>query len=99
VAHAEFNAIHAAAANGIKTAGTTLVCPWAACEECAKSIIQAGIKRLVTLKPTSTAHGHWDDSISLAMTMLAEAGVEVVFIQGSLDCPFTIRRNGADVRF
>ena len=99
IAHAEANTILSAARQGICTDGLTLLAVWAACSDCGKSIIQAGIKRLVTLRPTQAAHGGWDDSIKVAMTMFEEAGVEVVFLDGPLHMPFTIRRNGEDVYF
>lgn len=94
IEHAERNAIYAAARIGIQTDGLTLVCPWAACDDCGRAIIQAGISRLVTLRPkTSDTNERWDSSIARAMTMLEEAGVEVLFIDGPLDC-HPLLRNG-----
>lgn len=50
VEHAERNAIYSAARRGIKTKGLHMYCYWAACADCARAIIQAGITRLVTHK-------------------------------------------------
>jgi dCMP deaminase len=47
VVHAEANAIMYAAKNGIKTDGCTLYVTMSPCVECAKMIIQSGIKRVV----------------------------------------------------
>jgi dCMP deaminase len=94
IEHAERNAIYAAARHGIRTEGLTLVCVWAACTDCARAIIQAGIKRLVTLAPVQEAHGNWGASIDIAMVMLKEAGVEVVYVEGPLNV--TLRRNGQE---
>lgn len=95
IEHAERNSIFAAARLGVSTEGLTMVCPWAACSDCARAIIQAGISRLVTISPDPVqTHQRWDESISIAMTMLDEAGVEVVYIDGPLGCDFTILRNG-----
>lgn len=100
ISHAEENSVLAAARFGICTRGLTMVCPWAACSTCARIIIGSGLSRLVTLRPISNdTNERWDSSISIAMTMLEEAGVEVVFIDGPLGVPFTIRRNGEDVFF
>jgi dCMP deaminase len=86
IEHAERNAIYWAAAAGRKTLGSTMVAPWAACSDCARAIIQAGVKRLVRHKQ-ATIHGaggstgeKWDDSISTADMMLKEGGVEVIDI-------------------
>jgi dCMP deaminase len=98
IEHAERNSILAAARQGIRTDGLTMVCPWAACSDCARAIIQSGVSRLVTLRPISTdTNERWDATILIAMTMLEEAGVDIVSIDGPLDLPFTIRRNGKDV--
>jgi dCMP deaminase len=96
VGHSEENAVLAAARAGIATDGLTMIAAWAACANCARIIIQAGIRRLVTLRPT-TAHGKWGASIDIAMTMLEEAGVDVVYLDGSFGV--TVRRNGEDVEF
>lgn len=85
IEHAERNAIFWAAAAGRKTLNSTLVVPWAACSDCARAIIQAGVKRLVRHK-AATAHSNeiaapgkdWSGSITTADTMLYEAGVEVI---------------------
>jgi dCMP deaminase len=50
VVHAEANAILFAAKNGISTNGCTLYVTLSPCSECAKMIIQAGIKRVVYLE-------------------------------------------------
>jgi dCMP deaminase len=48
--HAEKYAIFEAARKGIKTEGLTMYCPWSVCAECARAIIQAGIKKVVAHK-------------------------------------------------
>lgn len=45
--HAEMNAILFAAKNGISTDGSTIYVTCAPCKNCAKAIIQAGIRRVV----------------------------------------------------
>lgn len=78
IEHAERNVIFSAASRGISTEGTTLVCPWAACAECARAMIQAGIVRLVRLYLHPS---WWDESIALGDQMLTEAGVEIVTLK------------------
>ena len=80
IEHAERNAIFHAARLGRSTQNSTMVVPWAACADCARAIIQAGVKRIVRHKQ-STERGrgrNWDGSISIADTMLVEAGVEII---------------------
>jgi dCMP deaminase len=89
IEHAERNAIFLAAQYGRQTHGATLYCPWAACSDCARAIIQAGIKRLVRHKDalergTNTQRKDWDASISIADQMMLEAGVELVDIEGKI---------------
>ena len=49
--HAEQNAVAYAARHGIATKGSTLYCTLSPCDTCAKSIISAGIKRVIYLEP------------------------------------------------
>jgi len=76
IEHAERNSLFDAAKFGIQTQGLIMVCPWAACADCARAIIQCGIHELVTLKPLEVdTNPRWDDSINIAMTMLKEAEI------------------------
>lgn len=82
IVHAEVNAILLA---GQAARGSTLyVYPSFAipnvCNECAKAVIQSGIKRVVgfTPKPEDAERAkRWKDSILISKTMLEEAGVKI----------------------
>lgn len=72
VVHAEANALMNTTASVI---GCTLyVYPFHPCHECAKLIIQAGIKRVVSLKSDVE---RWKTSFGHAQTMFEEAGVVI----------------------
>lgn len=72
VAHAERNALDNAP---LMVRGCTLYAALKPCSECAKSIIQKGIKRVVTYKPDREDTGfHW----IVTEIMFKEAGVELV---------------------
>jgi dCMP deaminase len=72
VVHAEANAIIDA---GRDAEGCTIfVWPLFTCNECAKLIIQSGIKKVVSPKPDSS---RWASSYDTAMLMYEEAGIEV----------------------
>ena len=76
--HAERGAIFKAAKNGIATQGLTLVCPFAACIDCARAIIESGISELLTLERVAgDVNPAWLASIGEANEMLAEAGVKI----------------------
>lgn len=81
---AERNLIYRAAKNGIKTEGLTMVCCWAACTDCAKAIIQSGIKRLVTHKQALDRSYNWQENIDFAFAMLREAGIEIIIFDGKI---------------
>lgn len=82
--HAERNILYQAARFGIKTEGLTMVCPWAACSDCAQAVIQTGIKRLVAHKQALDKSNDWQEDMDLAFIMLREAGVEVVVFDGKI---------------
>ncbi|MCM1109525.1 MAG: dCMP deaminase family protein [Clostridium sp.] len=71
VLHAEANAITKIARSGNNSEGATLYVTDSPCIECAKLIIQAGIKRVVYAQ-----HYRLEDGINL----LKQAGIEVLFL-------------------
>lgn len=78
VVHAEQNSIANAARSGVSTNGCDmLVTALHPCNECAKLIIQSGIKKVYAPLPADDER--WADSFEVAATMFAEAGVVVEF--------------------
>ena len=78
--HAERNAIYLAARNGVKTAGGKMYCSWYPCVECARAIIQSGIKELISEEPDFN-DDRWGESFRLTREMFAEADVLVTFVK------------------
>ncbi len=79
VVHAEMNAIYNATYNGTSLDGATLyVYGLPICSECAKGVIQVGIKRVVM--PNQKMDGKWLDSWMTSMNFFDEAGVDFDFI-------------------
>ena len=76
--HAEQNLIAFAAREGIRTKGCSVFVTHSPCSNCAKSLIQAGIRR-VYVGPGQTSMP--EDEFSAASTMFAEAGVEVISME------------------
>lgn len=74
VAHAERNALDNAP---LSVEGCTLYSPLLPCNECAKSIIQKGIKKVVSYKPTEDRpHLNWE----ITKQMFLEAEIQLYLI-------------------
>lgn len=81
IVHAEMNAIFNATYSGVSLDGSTIfIHGLPACSECAKGIIQVGIKRVVVSKQCIEARPHWNDSWNKSKAMFAEAGVAIFVI-------------------
>jgi len=77
VVHAEMNAIYNATYSGVSLDGAVLyVYGLPICSECAKGIIQVGIKKVIIEK--SKELDNWNESVALSKEMFDEAGVELV---------------------
>lgn len=88
---AEHNVCCKAGKEGIKMEGLIMVSPWASCSKCAQTIIQCGIKELVTHKQAlERSRPEWRPQIDQALAMLQEAGVKVTLYDGLLDAPSTL---------
>ena len=82
VVHAEANAIYNAANNGTSLKGTSIyVHGLPVCSECAKAIIQSGI-RSVVIDSNYEHDDRWTKSFKVSKSMFDEAGVSVEFVNG-----------------
>jgi len=71
--HGERNAIYTAAKMGHSLEGSTIYCNWYPCTDCARAIIQSGIKQIVTYPPDTESS--WYEKMLIAEEMFMEAGV------------------------
>jgi dCMP deaminase len=93
--HAERRSIYKAAKYGIATEGGTLYSTWAACTECARSIVEAGIVQLVRHHPPDDeAVGRWLESVSLGDEIMKAGNVTITDIHGPIYDGFKILRDG-----
>lgn len=75
--HCERNAIYTAAAHGVVLKGCTIYITGPPCADCARAIIQVGIREVVwPCAHQFEGRKDWNDSISAAQQMLDEAGVK-----------------------
>lgn len=91
IEHAERNVIYEAARYGVALEGLTMYVPWYACSDCARAIIQAGIRKVVGHKQMMDGTPeHWKESIAAAFVMFKEAGVETELLDVELGGPTTL---------
>jgi len=85
IEHAERDAVFCAARNGFGLEGATMFAPWAACSDCARAIVFAGIECVVAhwqaIKQTPE---RWQEEIELGMEIFKAGGVEYIMYDGSI---------------
>lgn len=81
--HSERWAVYAAARQGHVVKGSHMVCPWAACCDCARSLIIAGVEVLhLHQQRMEMTPDRWKDDVNEALNMLIEAGVIIRYFDG-----------------
>ncbi len=77
VVHAEMNLIYNATFNGISLDGSTVyIYGLPLCSECAKGLIQVGVKRIVMSRDSlEDVDEKWQDSFDLTLQLLNESGI------------------------
>tara|TARA_B100000497_G_C7688351_1_gene417693 strand:+ start:1979 stop:2449 length:471 start_codon:yes stop_codon:yes gene_type:complete len=84
VVHAEQNVIYNATYNGVSLDNASLyVWGLPVCSDCAKGILQVGIKRVIM--PAGVYPDHWMESFERTKKMFREAGIEFEFIEVNND--------------
>lgn len=101
--HAEAAGLYAAARNGFCTNNAVLVCPWAACVECAKTIAELGVKTLIRHKQAlefaqrvreEQGYPQWDPRGSDDW-LLEHRGVNIIEFDGTVGGPL-VRNSGRE---
>jgi len=84
--HAERNAIYNAARVGVSLKGCIMYTNGLPCADCARAIIQAGIKRVVVDSEwdKGASRPQWKESHYCAKTMFHEAGIVMGYWNGTL---------------
>ena len=79
--HAERNAIYNACLTGTSLRDCTIYCTLTPCTDCARAIIQAGIKTVVTYEfklADNDPKNTWRDKLNYSAEMFKEAGVSYI---------------------
>jgi dCMP deaminase len=77
--HAERTTIFEAARRGIATEGATLLSTYFPCTDCARALVQSGIRTLMTPQ-AEFEDPVWGESFRTSAAILAEGAVEIVFL-------------------
>jgi dCMP deaminase len=79
VEHAERNALYNACRHGTPLQGSIAVVTLFPCCDCARGLIQSGVKYLVTAQ-SEVAKDRWSEQWKSSEAMLIEAGVEIIIL-------------------
>jgi dCMP deaminase len=74
--HAERNAIFNAARIGVSLKNCRIYIPWFPCMDCARAIVQVGIREVVAIKP-DVSDPQWGEGFESAAALFAETGVTI----------------------
>ena len=83
--HAEVNAITNAARVGVPLEGCTMFVTHPPCIDCARAIVQAGIRRVVTTMQGPEFCERWSEHISRTIALFKECGVEITWLEPSCE--------------
>ena len=81
--HAERNAVYNACLIGASLKGCVIYVTSMPCPDCARAIIQSGIKMVVTYKPEfdeNAPQNTWRDKLVFSEEMFKEAGIEYLLL-------------------
>lgn len=96
--HAERKLVYDAVKNGLNINGMTVYCNWATCAECARCMIQFGVKRIVTFTAVvEKTPDKWKKSIWEGLSMMKNSGISVVGWRGDIGVPVYFRFGGSIV--
>ena len=78
--HAERNGIYNACLNGTSLKDSIAVITMFPCCDCARGIIQSGVKKIITVKPDIQL-SYWKESFDISMDMFKDIKMEIMFIE------------------
>lgn len=78
--HAERNAIYAAARSGYATAGCSMVVTHPPCMDCARAMVQAGIKHVIVLAASEAFAQRWHEHTIRTRQLFDECGISLTHL-------------------
>ena len=76
IEHAERNAVYNAARIGVPLVGATAYLPWFPCCDCARALVQAGVRELVAVEPDWNDE-RWAEDFRIVPQLLEEGRVNL----------------------
>lgn len=93
--HSERDAIYQCAFDGVATQNAIMYCPWSSCCDCARGIIESGIRKVVMhSERMQMTPGRWIEDVNTALSMMQEGGVELEYFEGPIHDSPEILVNG-----
>lgn len=80
IEHAERNCIYNACRHGTALDGCIAVVTMFPCSDCARALIQAGVKTLVTVKPDMD-DPRWGSEFAISLQMFQEVGMVMLYVE------------------
>lgn len=80
IAHAEANVVCNAARSGASLNGCVVLVTHPPCMNCAKLLVQAGVKSVISVRPTPEFIGRWGDDMDRSDALFAECGIDSYWI-------------------
>ena len=80
IVHAEENLIANSSKSGVSTLNAKVAVSMFPCSRCARLLISAGIKEIITQLPTGEFLDRWEVEIELSKKLIKEAGIKLVII-------------------
>lgn len=78
--HAERNAIFSAAKNGININNSIIYLNWYPCADCARAIIQSGIKKIIC-PPPDYKNLNWGNQFKVSTKMFKECKIKIKHVK------------------
>jgi dCMP deaminase len=78
--HAERNAIYNAVRSGVCLKDSKIYLPWFPCVDCARAIINSGIKDVVAIIPDWN-HPRWGEQMKISEELFLECGVKIKWFE------------------
>ncbi len=89
VVHAEANGIYNSSLFGVSLKGSICIVTMFPCSNCAKGLIQVGIKSIYTIEP-NLDHERWGDDFRYSLELLQESNIEINIINYENDNNYSI---------
>lgn len=80
VEHAERNAIYNACRHGTPLKDSICIVTMFCCSDCARALIQVGIKTLITVPPDYN-NERWGEDFEYSMIMFNEVNIDIIFLE------------------